>query len=408
MGLFNLFRRKKTSSYQENLDFLFGEYTSEKKMLQEIEEAQEEERETLSFEDYAVDSGFRQQYVKNCCEQIVACSKHIEEAKTELKSITNYISDIQTIQNLPSEIKDKLEYYAKRIVVLGNERTGYKQYAFKPSERGYINIQSREREMPRIIETMAEDEDFCEKARKDLNMLEGEKLAIKYDKSNYLSYLAALRNFSIVAFITLVSVIFVFAYDTFVNHIDRGLVVLGLTVLLAVLVVCAVWLNRKLKYDIKVSDIRLNKAINLSNGVKLKYINVRLKLDYEYEQYDIKNAYELSQRYQNYLRAKRDRENYNKTADSLYQAYNNYNETLHSVRLNDYSVWNSQPSSIVNPEEIEGVMKMLVTRRDSLLKSIENNNELIEKTKARIKKFTLEHREYSQEILAVISNYDEF
>ena len=116
MGLFRR-RKKKNNSYDENLDLLFGE---------KIKEAVGE---TLVQEQYMTTADQRRQYVENWCEQIVTCSKHIESARDEYKHVTEYLTDVEKIENLPEEYKEELIYYAKRVVVLENEKTGFKKYS---------------------------------------------------------------------------------------------------------------------------------------------------------------------------------------------------------------------------------------------------------------------------------------
>ena len=40
-------------------------------------------------------------YILDSCEQIIATTKEIEAQKTEYRIITDYLKDIQTLQNLP-------------------------------------------------------------------------------------------------------------------------------------------------------------------------------------------------------------------------------------------------------------------------------------------------------------------
>ncbi len=397
MGLFDFFKKKKNyeDSYESNLDLLFGSEISESTIK------------TLHDEQILRSDEQKTSYVENCCEQIMAYGKHMEDATKEYNEVNRYLNDIHTIENLPDELKKELDYYAKRVVVLGNEKTGFKKYTSEIPEKAFITMQTRERELPRIIKTMAEDELYCENVKKDLNTLEGEKIELRYDRRNYSSYVNAMRTITITGFFVLCVVAILMMYNYMSTEGASGINILVLATLAAAFVIGVFFVNRNLIYKLKVIDVKLDNIIKIANKIKFKYVNVRVKLDYEYKLYDVNNAYELSKRYKTFLKAKKEQEAFAKTADTLYHSMNSYTEVLKRLNLYDTSVWNSQVDAIIDPKEMMEIKHMLIERRQKLRETIDYNNKMIENSRDRIKKLVYEDKNNAGKILEILSKYDE-
>jgi len=186
-----------------------------------------------------------------------------------------------------------------------------------------------------------------------------------------------------------------------------GMNILIISIIAAAFVIGVFIINRSLMYKLKVIEVQLNKLIGISNKIKLKYVNVRVKLDYEYNIYQVENAYELSKRYKAYLKSQKEREAFARAADTMYQSMNAYSEILKKVNLHDHAVWNSQISAIINPNEMMDIKTMLEERKERLKHTIEYNGEVIENTKNKIKKITMQDKAHAKEILEIISRYED-
>ena len=73
-------------------------------------------------------------------------------------------------------------------------------------------------------------------------------------------------------------------------------------------VVALIILNeaRKNRIDMIITEKKCNRAIYLSNKVKIKYVNNVRTLDYMYHKYQVRNATELDFVYGQYRKAKRE------------------------------------------------------------------------------------------------------
>ena len=89
--------------------------------------------------------------VEHVCEQMVICEQRIESAKKELEAVNGYINDIIAIENMDEPIKGNVEYYARRIITLREDKKSLKQHSTKIPESKYIYMQRHEDEIKDIL-----------------------------------------------------------------------------------------------------------------------------------------------------------------------------------------------------------------------------------------------------------------
>ena len=89
--------------------------------------------------------------VEHICEQMVICEQRIESAKKEYEAVNGYINDILAMENMEEPIKGNVEYYARRIITLREDKKSLKQHSTKISESKYIYMQRHEDEIQEIL-----------------------------------------------------------------------------------------------------------------------------------------------------------------------------------------------------------------------------------------------------------------
>ncbi len=80
----------------------------------------------LDFEQYTWEQC--QDFVAVSCEQMQDASRRIEESKREMQIVNSYMSDVQLIQNMPTESRNDVEKLAKRIVRLEQDKEEYGKF----------------------------------------------------------------------------------------------------------------------------------------------------------------------------------------------------------------------------------------------------------------------------------------
>lgn len=347
------------------------------------------------------------QYAENCCDQMIMCQKRLETAKKEYGEVNHYLTDISTIENLEGEKKENLIFEAKRIETLKEDKKSCKSSAAKMSEKKYEYISSHESEMPKILKELKESEDEFQAVKADLHNIEGEKSALKYERKLCIQRMNVLRKLLKLVLLLTAILLAAFAYGQYKGEYDYtiGFYIVIVTAMAIIAVIFSVNQNQTRK--LKITELKLNKAIGLLNRYKLRYVNIKSSLDYFYQIYGAANSYELSNLWRIYLTSKKEREAYFTMSDNLYKSVENYMSIINSLNLYDSSVWNYQTKAVINREEMDIIRETLYRRRESLRKNIDYNNEVIYRSKEKIKELIEREPSLSEDILAMLDRKTE-
>ncbi len=362
-----------------------------------IEEVLDEEKSTRNID--------RTSFIENCCEQIATCSKRIDDAKKEYSLVNNYLNDIQAIEQLEGERKDQLFYYAKRIKTLNESKKELRQFTTRMSGDKYLYMQQNESEMQHILKDMKENEELCEQLKMDLHNIEGEKFALKQEEIHAAKMINSVKSLFKISIVTY-ALIMVFLFIGQVSfEMDMKVPIYG-TIMLAVATAAIILvLNQKYYNELKLSGLKMQKAIRLLNKYRLRYVNAKSTLDYTYEKIGVRNSYELAEMWAVYLSVKKEQEAYERNNDELYKTINDMEVFLTGIKIHDASVWPSQIDAILDGREMTEVRHTLNVRRQKLRKSIEYNMNTMDRYKEQIKSVMKKNPAMAQEIMAVLDRY---
>lgn len=411
MGLFSIFKRK-----HKDDDFIFQaenlyekiKSDSENEVVTEMYEPLDKDliNQTIIEEKLNNTSSEKKSYAERLCEQMVICSQRIEGAKKEYKAVNDYINDIQTIENLEEPAKSSVEYYARRIITLREDKKSMKEHSTKIPESKYIYMQRHEHEIQEILKTIYDDEQECQRLKTDMHHIEGEKVALKYEKRDATKKLQIIRTFVKMGMVTVLLILGMLLAAMVVSGEDMVLAIYG--VVIAALVGAAVLmvLNQKYEAELSLTDKKINKAIGLMNKYKLLYVNVRSRLDYEYEVHGVKSSYELNDLWRLYINAKKEHEAFHLNADNTYKAIDGLISELENAHVSDPSVWPSQVDAIIDGKNMNEIRTTLNVRRQKLRQSIEFNTTTMENSKNQIQKLIDKNPTMAKEILAILDKYE--
>lgn len=340
------------------------------------------------------------------CEQIIEALKQVEEAKIEYQAVTSYLTDMQKIDNIPKEERKDLEEDARQIIMLSRERDKYqKKKQTKITETQYKNIERYETEIVNEIKKISANESYLSMVKNDMRHLEGEKGALIYEKEETVKQQKYLKNMSVIICIFVVFLFLLFFIIAYTLDKDMTIPYL-LTVLLGAFGGGYIFLEaRKNLYTLKLNDKKMNKAINMLNKVKIKYVNNKNMLDYEYEKYSVKNSMELQYLWEQYLKVKEERKKYQDNTDLL----NFYNESLikelRRFQIADPEIWIFQSQAIIDSKEMVEIRHRLNTRRQKLRERIDYNSGLKEKAVNEMKQIVKEKEELRGEVTQLLEKY---
>lgn len=356
--------------------------------------------------DKLFDTVSRAQYVNTQCEQIMESSKYIDDAKAEYNNVISHLNDIQIIESLPKNQRKLLADTAEDVVMLTNERVKNRNKKVKIRSAKYNYYLSHEDELEQSLKKLQGDEQYFQIVRKDLNLLESEKLALREDIDKYTLAQGNIRNISIIGIITFVAIMVILLATGVVGPKGDNYILTVFLFLVTAFVVLMTILLRNAVYTVKMSEKKLNRAIVLQNKIKIKYINIVNSIEYQYAKYGVSNSYEFSEAYQVFLEEKKEREQYAKITGMLGQACNQLNNMLEDMGLSDPAVWNNQVEALYQPEEMNVIRGSLNEQRKKLREQIDYNLKRIDEAKGNVKAYIKKNPEHAKEIMDIVNGFE--
>ncbi len=407
-----LFRKKKKPQYVEEI-LEFGEEIDlrSQKRAEKAKKAQKARQNAAAEQKKDKPQGQSQEQKKSIateyCEQIMDAARNLEETKREYKTVTDYLTDIQIIENLPETEFEKIQETAQNVLNLNEARDAYLNRSKTISDAQFVQMEQLEDEMPDIIKRLQENEAYQNVVKRDMQYLEGEKQEWHY-------YQESLEQEKKMLHRLLYALIGVFAAAV------AAIVILGLAMkfdiktpfVIAALISGAlggmmVWRYQNDGMELKKAQANINRAIVLMNKVKFKYVNVTNAVDYACEKYHVKNSYELSYIWDQYLEAVKEREKYERTNDELEYFNDKLVRQLHSYRLYDARIWIHQAKALMDKKEMVEVKHELLVRRQKLRAGMESQAENIRTARKEIENLVKNRPGGSKEIKAILDSVDE-
>ena len=302
-----------------------------------FEEKMDDLSQTVLTENNIKDPKQVEQYVVERLEQMIDITREIEEEKSEYRTVTSYLNDVQKLEDLPEPEKKKIADVAQNVVQLNSARNIFLNSEKKLTDAQFTQLQQEEKTMPDAIKRLSSNEIYQDTIKKDMKYLEREKSRWLLHREYLMHQQKSLKNllYIILAIVAAVAVTLItlqlgFKVDTYYAWM--------VLIFVTAVAVCADYL-KMLHNDseIKLAERSANKAILLLNKVKFKYVNITNE-DLEY---------------------------FN---GRLVRALNQY-------QLYDAQVWITQAAALIDPKEMVEVKHGLILRRQKLRDRMEYNVE---------------------------------
>ncbi len=376
------------------------------KRLQENLGRQSRQTEGIADEDYK-DKKKVQHHIIRCFEQMIEANKEIKEQRDEYRMVTDYLSDIQVLEELPDEDWEEIRNVADNVQNLNRKRDEYQNAEKRISDTQFVQMQQEEERMPGAILRLQSNEAYQNVVKKDMNYLEGEKTEWHYNKLELMHQQKILRNLSMIllgVFIMSMAVLLVlqigFQEDTTYAWMSIFFI--------AAVGGFAIYLKMSWNQtEIQRSEVNLNHAIVLLNKVKFKYVNVTNAVDYVTEKYHVKNSYELNYLWEQYLNEVKEREKFKQANEDLEYYNGKLVQLLRRYRLYDARVWTNQSSALMDKKEMVEVKHHLIVRRQKLRSQMEYNSQIIRERRTEIDQILKKQNLNSPEIREIINSIDQ-
>lgn len=383
MGFFrNLFQRKKKTTQEE--------------------EAKQEDKLVLRDGIYSTPEE-RAGFVQSCCDLINEAKRQRFEAKKEYEVVTSYLADIQKIDLLPERSKKSIDDMARKLLALNQERQKMQKIPPKITIAQRMALEPYEDTILEEIHKMEEQENYLQVINSDIRHLESEKASLDFELQDVMERDEMGKTILKVASV-FISVFLIFLFilqEAAGKNVQLPFI---FTIAFGIIIIAYFYFsNRKNQYDLKVAELKMNRAIMLLNKVKIKLVNCTNLLDYLYEKFHVNNAQELQYHWQEYMRIVEEERRFQKTAESIDFYTEEIIRELKKNGVADAAVWGYQIEALVDPKEMVEVRHRLNVRRQKLRQRIDYNDSQEEMARKSLRTFRERHVAYDTETLLVLA-----
>lgn len=317
------------------------------------------------------DAAQAKKYVVDLCKQMIQASKDIEDSRSEYKLITNYLTDIQILEDLEENEKKPIVECATHVAKLEKQRTDFLKTERRLTDAQFAQLQDEEANLPGVIRRLKANEKDLDTIKWNMAYLEGKKLEWSMQRSDAERTQKVMRTsacYLFVIFVTLFALIGILAWY-FQKDLQLVFTILGFVVVGAGAFIM-------IRYQdcvraIRQADVNRNHAITLENRVKIRYVNTKNAVDFTCEKYHVRNAMELEYMFGQYQEEAREKETFRKTSDDLEYYTKMLLQYLTRLRMYDTRVWLNHANALIDSREMVELKHELITRRQKLRARVE-------------------------------------
>ena len=381
-------------------------FGKKRKKEQEIDEAFAKVYQEIETIDNWNDPKKLEHYILDSCEQIIALTKEIEGEKTEYRIVTSYLTDIQTIEGLPEEMRQSIREAATNIEQLNAARQAYEKASYQISEEQFMLMEQEENDIPQTIHRLLDNERYQDKVRRDKNILEAQKNQWEIEREAIIGERKILKRASVLLFLLYVTLLILLFVLQMMAKMDLTVAFLVLFCVGALGGAIIYFRSLYLQKQMRQATRNENQAISLLNVVCMKYVNVTKAVEYTKDKFGIHNSTELNYVWEQYTSAVREKEKFLRNNDDLEYFNGRLIRLLQRIDLYDRKIWLTQTKALIDDQEMVEIKHNLVKRRQKIRAHIEENRKIVQSERNEIDRLMTEHEHYVPEIIEIISSVD--
>lgn len=337
--------------------------------------------------------------------QIVDSTYEMEDLKREYELVTSYFSDIQKIEQMEPERLRTLEDDARRVMQLEESRQELQHMTRRISPERYKFFMHLEREVPDAIKRLKELEEMRGKIKRDLEYLEGEKGSLRYEDKELQHRQGKLRTAAIVIGVLVVLTVTVFLVLTLQYDLE-------MTTAASCIAIGAIFIefllflgHNRAGQERRICIQKQNRAIQLQNKVKIKWLNNTNSLDFLYSKFEVNSRKELEYNWEQYRLTVEEEERYQRNTGDLRVYQDEIVTNLTQAGLADPEIWLKQVAALVDKREMVEVKHSLNVRRQRLRDQMKQNEENRQNSIVCVKSILTENPELKDQAREVLTSY---
>ena len=218
------------------------------------------------------DAAQAKKYVVDLCKQMIQASKDIEDSKSEYQLVTNYLTDIQILEDLTDAERKPILECATQVAKLEKQRTDFLKTKRRLTDTQFAQMQEEEENLPGVIRRLKANEADLDAIKRNMAYLEGKKLEWSMQRSDSAKVQKVTRTaacYLLAVFITLFAFVGILSW-----YLNRDLQLVFTIMGFAAVGAGAFILIRyqDSTREIRQADVNRNQAITLENRVKIRSI----------------------------------------------------------------------------------------------------------------------------------------
>ena len=350
----------------------------------------------------------RREYIGSCLQQMEEAARELDSLEFEYNDVTSHLRDIDEINALPPEQRLEVNEIAQKLLDSQQQQDKFSRRKSKMTDEEFEHMERLASEAREGAKKLADAEDYQKKIKNDLKRLDGEHEAYLYREEELINTVDNCKKLIITVAVTLGLCIIFLLFLQFALELN---VVYGymIAVLLAAVSVTLLYFNSTNSVvELKTVRKSISRLIMLQNQVKIRYVNNTNLIDYLCLKYRVSNAKELISMYNRYVQEAKERAEFEDSQKSLDTNQKDLIYILRHFRVRDPEIWIHQPEALLDHNEEVEIRHSLNVRRQSLRTRMEYNRDIVAgNAKSEIEDMARQYPEYTQEILDMVSRYEE-
>jgi hypothetical protein len=350
----------------------------------------------------------RREYIGSCLQQMEEAARELDALEFEYNDVTSHLRDIDEINSLPPEQRLEINELAQKIIDSQTQQDKFARRKSKMTDEEFEHMERLESQAKEGAKKLSEAENYQKKIRNDLKRLDGEHEAYLYREEELVNTIENSKRLIITIAVALGVIILFLLILQFLLELN---VVYGymIAVLLAAIAVTLLYVNSTNSLvELRTVRKSISRLIMLQNQVKIRYVNNTNLIDYLCLKYRVSSAKELTSLYDRYLQEAKERAEYEDATKNLDTTQKDLVFMLRHFRVKDPEIWIHQPEGLVNHNEEVEIRHSLNIQRQSLRKRMEYNRDVVAgNAKLEIEDMARQYPKYTQEILDMVSRYEE-
>lgn len=350
----------------------------------------------------------RRDYINSCLQQMEDAARELDALELEYNNVTSHLRDMEEIDALPPEQRMEINECAHRILESEEQQEKFTKRKNRMSDEEFERMERLQSEAAGGAKKLAEAESYQKKIKNDLKRLDGEYQAHLFREEELDKTIENSQKLIIVIAVALgIIIIFLMALQFGLElNVSYGFMLVA--ILVAISVTYLYVKSTDAKKEIKSLKKSMARIVMLQNSVKIRYVNNTNLIDYLCIKYRVNNSKELNSMFERFLQEKKERAKLEDAQKTLDSNQKDLIYMLRHFRIKDPDIWIHQPEALVNHNEEVEIRHSLNAQRQSLRKRMEYNRDIVAgNAKIEIEDMAKQYPEYTQEILDMVSRYEE-